>query len=351
MRGLAALAVVLYHFTAYGGRFGRQFDSASLAVDLFFCLSGFVIAWSYHQKLVDGMTHWSYIKKRLIRLYPMFVIGLLLGLVALLVKFSDGQTSYSGKHIAEAFLLNAFYLPYFVDGSIQLFAGANQSQLFPINGVSWSLFFELVANLLFVFTIRLSKPTLVVTTVLLGVWLVASSLFHNGPAGWGIVNFIGGFPRVGYTFMLGVLIFKYLDTSSAPSMTHGWLIAIALIAMLMMPKFDGWILYYCVATILLVPLMVWQGARVKIGTPFVAKIMLYLGWISYPLYCLHGPLLSLFSSMYPTVDHYYSLMVVMLGVLWAVSHLAARYIDEPVRHWLCTGKAAPRHIIKYRLVE
>lgn len=79
--------------------------------------------------------------------------------------------------------------------------------------------------------------------------------------------------------------------------------------------------------------------------------MLYLGWISYPLYCLHGPMLSLFSSMHPTVDHYYSFMVVMIGVLWAASHFTARYIDEPIRHWLCKDKAPSRHVIKYRLVE
>jgi peptidoglycan/LPS O-acetylase OafA/YrhL len=334
IRGFAAIAIVLYHFTSFGGRFGRQFTSASLAVDLFFCLSGFIISWTYHQKLLDGMRPWTYFKNRLIRLYPMFLMGIVMGAVTVFIKYLDSQTSYTLEEIATAGFLNALYLPYFGQGSIQLFLGANQNQLFPINGVSWSLFFELIANVLFVFTIRFSRRLLMVTTLFLGVWFLVSSLVYGTPAGWGIHNFFGGFPRVGFSFMVGVLIFKYFDPSHIPTGTNAWLIGIVLFLMLAIPPFQHWIFYYIIAVIALVPPLVWLGAKVRIDHFMSKRVMNYLGWISYPIYCLHGPVLSLFSSLNPSIQHYYSSMAMALGLLTLLAHLSAKYIDEPVRRWL-----------------
>jgi len=52
---------------------------AWLAVDFFFLLSGFVIAAAYERRLTDGMSLPAFARIRLIRLYPLILLGLLLG--------------------------------------------------------------------------------------------------------------------------------------------------------------------------------------------------------------------------------------------------------------------------------
>ncbi len=75
LRGIAALAVVLFHFmeivfTDYSKNFiGHGF----LAVDFFFCLSGFVIGYAYDTR-IEKMGLRSFFTARLIRLHP-FITG------------------------------------------------------------------------------------------------------------------------------------------------------------------------------------------------------------------------------------------------------------------------------------
>ena len=84
MRGIAALAVMIMHFTLYTNY--PIFSSAYVAVDLFFVLSGFVIARSYIDKLDNGEALTSLVAKRLIRFLPTYMIGMLLGLCAILLN-------------------------------------------------------------------------------------------------------------------------------------------------------------------------------------------------------------------------------------------------------------------------
>ncbi|NJR13661.1 MAG: acyltransferase [Phyllobacteriaceae bacterium] len=65
MRGVAALAVVERHKPDF--LFGTALPASYLAVDLFFMLSGFVIAHAYEQRLRDGL---SVVRFTLLRLDP-----------------------------------------------------------------------------------------------------------------------------------------------------------------------------------------------------------------------------------------------------------------------------------------
>jgi peptidoglycan/LPS O-acetylase OafA/YrhL len=99
LRGVAALAVVIFHFmewvfTDYSKNFiGHGF----LAVDFFFCLSGFVIGYAYDDR-IQKMGIKEFFKSRLIRLHPLVVLGSVLGLLgffldpfALPIAFSAGK--------------------------------------------------------------------------------------------------------------------------------------------------------------------------------------------------------------------------------------------------------------------
>ena len=73
MRGMAAIAILIYHAEKYLGM--QLLPNAYLAVDLFFLLSGFVIAHNYDGKFTGGMSLTNFMVQRLIRLYPCFLLA------------------------------------------------------------------------------------------------------------------------------------------------------------------------------------------------------------------------------------------------------------------------------------
>lgn len=204
LRGIAALAVMFHHFNH------SLFPNASVAVDLFFGLSGFVIAYSYYAKLHSGLTAYTYIKKRLIRLYPMFLIGLILGAIALILKFIYGQTNLNSTQLFLAFSLNLFYLPYLADFYVQIGSDRIPSAIFPLNDPAWSLFFEMFVNVSLAFLLLFSKNVKFIITILTisAIGLIGYSILtHTATPGWGLKSFFGGIPRVFFSFFVGILIF------------------------------------------------------------------------------------------------------------------------------------------------
>ena len=82
LRGAAAMVVVFVHFHALYHL--PEIEHGYLAVDLFFAMSGFVIANAYDRKLSSGELNWQkYFVLRLFRLYPLYFAGLALGVAAL----------------------------------------------------------------------------------------------------------------------------------------------------------------------------------------------------------------------------------------------------------------------------
>ena len=69
MRGIAAIVVLIMHTSAILD--AKILNGAYLAVDLFFLLSGFVLAHAYGKKLEDGLPRTRFMAIRLIRLYPL----------------------------------------------------------------------------------------------------------------------------------------------------------------------------------------------------------------------------------------------------------------------------------------
>ena len=96
MRGLAALAVVLHHALSPFGLQKLWIPHAQLAVDFFFCMSGFVVAAAYQRRRESGLGFLDLMRRRWQRLYPMALCGIALGAVALLGRGEvNGQTLVS----------------------------------------------------------------------------------------------------------------------------------------------------------------------------------------------------------------------------------------------------------------
>src|SRR6201994_278586 len=81
LRGVASVIVFAFHvletFTG-GNRFIQIINHGYLAVDFFFILSGFVIAYAYDDRW-GRMSQWDFYKRRLVRLQPMVIMGSLIG--------------------------------------------------------------------------------------------------------------------------------------------------------------------------------------------------------------------------------------------------------------------------------
>jgi peptidoglycan/LPS O-acetylase OafA/YrhL len=95
LRGLAALAVVSGHTQDLFG--GSIFPLGYLAVDFFFMLSGFVLAYAYGQRVEGGLTVGHFMKARLIRFYALYLIGLAIAVLAMLIERAQGMVWYIGR--------------------------------------------------------------------------------------------------------------------------------------------------------------------------------------------------------------------------------------------------------------
>ena len=70
LRGVASLIVVIFHLCetySFGDPVRQVINHGYLAVDFFFLLSGFVIAYAYDDRW-GRMSQWEFYKRRLIRL-------------------------------------------------------------------------------------------------------------------------------------------------------------------------------------------------------------------------------------------------------------------------------------------
>lgn len=206
LRGVAALAVVLFHFMemAYTDYSQNFIAHGFLAVDFFFCLSGFVIAYAYDDR-IGKMGVKEFFKSRLIRLHPLVIFGSVLGLFSFLFDpFGGHPELYSAGKIVLIFLASVFLIPYptITERSFNLFG---------LNAPSWSLFWEYVANIFYAFILyRLSRRLLLALLILSAFGLIYVSYRAGGSlmGGWGGENFWDGCGRISYSFLAGMFVYR-----------------------------------------------------------------------------------------------------------------------------------------------
>ena len=323
LRGVAAALVVIYHFGEWSNL--PLVSHGYLAVDFFWMLSGFVIAFAYDELLRRreiGLL--EFIKRRIIRLYPLVILGAFVGFV---IAFGHQLERHYLGGASRALL------------SLPFAMAALPSPLgympFELNIPSWSLFFELLANLAYAtFAARVSGKYLL---VLLGVsFLVLAA--QTGVSGglspawkWDLLP--SGFIRVAFPYLAGLCIYRYRQNLRFAARTlPGWSLPLLLVAAASTPEFEGWAeSAYCLLAIgLLFPLIIVVGAAVTVPTPLKGA-MAWAGEISFPLYILHYPICNL---LYASLPAFISPLV-RIGLLTAfiglTAHLAFRLYDRPIR--------------------
>jgi len=286
MRGVAALCIVVLHSHRY---FHDLLPAAQMAVDLFFVLSGFVLAHAYERRFREGMTPLQFMLRRYVRLYPIYLLGILLGVVQAVcmmglqgqeVMINHQEDDWAWSKLLADLPFAAFMLP-----------DPFSPGLFPLNGVMWSIFFELIANSVWVMFRHLLRST----KVLVGVILTSGVLFAGSSLWWGTTalgsswqTFFGGFVRVMYSFMLGLLMYRFHDSVRVPRIPPV-LLRCVLPALAM---FDLSSQAQLLCALVVLPALVLLGARAEPR----GSMMFFcsrLGVASYAVYALHKRLYML----------------------------------------------------------
>lgn len=140
-----------------------------LAVDFFFILSGFVISYAYDDRWTKGFSLKDFFKRRIIRLHPMVIIGAIIGAITFMLQ---GSVQWDGTHIATSAVMLAMLCAMFMIPATPgcCYEVRGNGEMFPLNGPSWSLFFEYIGNIIYALIIRrLPKAALVWLVIVLGI--------------------------------------------------------------------------------------------------------------------------------------------------------------------------------------
>jgi peptidoglycan/LPS O-acetylase OafA/YrhL len=342
LRGIAAICVVIFH--GLGG-YGLQayLPHAHLAVDFFFMLSGFVLANAYTHRIAGGMTVKQFLLIRLVRLYPLYAVGLLLGFGIFCAKVYLQRKDIAVAELGEALFLALWFLP----TSQELAQGWETA--FPLDPPAWSLFFEWLANIAWsAILVHLARPKLAILLCLLGAGYFAQSLHFDGVRGGNFYDNLDlGFLRVAFPFLAGVMLFTAKPRpDSEPRDLRVLALVVFLVVLLALPwermgvsqgLFEG------AAVCFAFPALIFLGAKV-FPTRHAAMIMSWLGEISYAVYIVHYPLIHIFNNSARAWATSFGkvalLLTIQLAMILAVSQILIYFWDIPVRTYLSRRLAA-----------
>lgn len=330
---MAALAVLVFHFTAAFRP--AALPTSYLAVDLFFVLSGFVLTYAYQDKLGRSLTATDFMIARVIRLYPLYLLGFIWG-AALIVGLQIHSPHPSFPvNVSLALGFNLFGLP-----SPYLLVGGS-SWLYQGNTPAWSLFYELVINLAFGLTARrLTDRRLIAIMIVAAIVLVAACWqrrdFSVGPDWYSVP---GALARVTFSFSAGVLAYRRWD-KHRPRGLPVWVAALALLIIFAIPA-NGMarLALNCVAVLVVFPQLIYRTASAKPGR--FAGVCSTLGVASYAVYVLHWPAYLTFGYLWSFLAHGRPIEMAApyLGVAFLVAMLFGciavdKVYDAPVRAFL-----------------
>jgi peptidoglycan/LPS O-acetylase OafA/YrhL len=296
LRGLAAVLVVLVHFDGFY-KLGWHIDTAALAVDFFFMLSGYVMARTYEERLKSGQIGTrDFIRARYRRLWPTLAIGTLLGLLHLAAMQGLNGPMLLALCFSLAMLPNVT---------------ANYGY-YPFNGPAWSLFYEILANVLHgaVFAKAGSRTLLALAALsTFMIWIGTRELGHV-PRGT-LDPFYSVF-RVTGPYLIGIVLYRKLRDGAVPWIPF-WAALGALPAYMAVTAMVAIPLGYQLFVLVIAPLMVVGGLNYRRPAALASAS----GGISYPLYATHMPvlLISVEAALHPAIA--FALAMGLAG-LWLV---------------------------------
>lgn len=349
LRGVAAAMVVAFHLLeahSGGNHLNQIINHGYLAVDFFFMLSGFVIGYAYDDRW-NRMSMGTFFKRRLIRLQPMVVMGSIVGATLFWFQKAPCYPAMEGVSVGAlllVMLLGCTLLPLPLKWDIR-----GWMEMHPLNGPSWSLYYEYIGNILYALFIRkFSKTALTVLVAIAACFTVHRCL--TAPAG----DIVGGWAlnweqqyvglvRLMYPFFGGLLLSRLGWLIRIRKNAFGWC-SLMIVVVLSVPRIGGedgyWMngLYEAFCIICIFPVIVSMGAGGRITGRRSAAVCKFLGDISYPVYITHYPLVYIYTAWafnrQATLAEGLPYMLLTFVGAFALAYACLKLYDLPVRKWL-----------------
>jgi peptidoglycan/LPS O-acetylase OafA/YrhL len=332
IRGVGAVLVVMRHVPMLFGPI--RVPESFLAVDLFYLVSGFVVAHAYGARLKAGGFFKEFVKTRLIRLYPFYLLGLAVGVIpAAYAVITDPAGWWTASKLFEAMALGLFMVPMFPG-----IAACGTA----LDGPVWTLVPELIANAVYAAAIRFLTPLVIVVILIVCGAGVIYAEFRYGTldVGYNPTDQWAALARVGYSFFAGVLVFRVVAEHETRCEWAAWLCIAVLGAALACSPSDAMTPYFEIGVILVgFPALLVAATRFEPG-PATGRFFSVIGLISYGVYLLHQPLGNIvriaFNGRVTVPGDWHGLIfgavfiVAVMGLAW---WLDGRY-DAPIRRRL-----------------
>ena len=335
LRGFAALSVVLFHL-GHWLHAPWLATNSHLAVDVFFCLSGFVLPLAYEDRLRTSLSPLQFLRIRLIRLMPLTTLATVVSALYVLFRWHVNGSPQSNGELLLATFLGVLNVPFLTASS-----AIGGPQVFPLNGPQYSLFLEIVVNVFWSFSRRFFQPW-----SSLGIF--AGCLFLLPIVGLGgdeAATFWTGFPRVGASFFAGVLIYhfekRYLsELDLRPAF---WISATLMTIIFYYPGSLplsvnlAWIAFVS-------PVVVLTCSRVRLSGN-LCSVALLGGALSYPVYALHYSIFCWLNGIYQFATRkpqsiFAEGPLLLAGILLG-SYVVLKTFDEPLRSALTRAAWLP----------
>jgi peptidoglycan/LPS O-acetylase OafA/YrhL len=216
--------------------------------------------------------------------------------------------------------------------------------MFPLDGPEWSLFCEMVINLIYArFIMKFSDKILYFVIAISSVLMifvfvsnVIDGINYGLNTGGLSYQMLAGLIRCSFSFSMGVLLYRLSDRglfSRFPRVSGLWLGFILFFSFCPEPVTLSWI-YDLVCVMLVYPLIIIFGSREHLPSK-LAPTAIWLGALSYPIYVLHLPLVD-------TLRHAGALNRIpimfadtaIISFVDLISLAALVYFDMPCRHFL-----------------
>lgn len=327
-RFLAAMAIVISHFNKDLFLYKINYISdiflhANVGVSYFFILSGFIMIVAYHRK--DKIEYFDYYRNRFARIYPLYVLGLLLYLI----------TRYSNFSFYKGFLY-LFGLQSWIPGEAMI-----------LNFPGWSISVEFLFYLLFpwLYNYLYSKGNKSIWIITVIIWIItqvfcnlySASSYYQGPHTESH-ELLYYFPLMHINeFLAGNLAGLYFVKNSGQKNYDVPVVIIfglLLLSLIFLPLFY----HNGLMAILFIPLIILisrnNGVLTKI---FSLKPLQYLGEASYAVYITHIPVLYILRELLKQGNYNFSIDIVFgiyIVVLVITCILFYQFIEKPLRDYL-----------------
>jgi len=327
LRFIAAISVVLYHYTFRGhmadnlsdlkfGFLANLFKYGYLGVDLFFIISGFVIAFS-----IEKSDFISFVKSRFIRLFPAYWICLFITSFIIIFLGNDRYHVNLVQFLANLTMLNGFV------------------KIENIDGVYWSLFLELKFYIIISLVLLNSKIKKNIYYIMIG-WLLISYLHFvldfQSNIFFKAINYLFFFEYSSY-FISGVMFYKIFKYGNSKKYSFAILFSFIL-SLLSINKHVAFLNdhYQVNFSIIIISIFIsiFYILFYLISTHNLnilnKSFFLNLGVITYPLYLIHQYVgFILFNYFHQKVNKNILLLSVFLLMI-LISYLINKYFEVPI---------------------